>query len=104
MAYSVSQRARELGVRIALGASQRQVLGGVLGRGLRLAVIGAVVGGLLAFALGRVLQNLLVGVSASDPMTFATVVATLMAVASLATLIPALRATRIDPVKSLRAE
>lgn len=104
MAYTVSRRTREIGVRVALGASRRDVLGLVLGRAMRLAGLGLVLGLLAALAAGRVLRSLLLGVSGSDPLTFASIGALLAAVALLASWLPALRAARVDPMTALRYE
>jgi ABC-type antimicrobial peptide transport system permease subunit len=104
MAYSVSQRSREIGIRIALGADARNVLGLVIKQGMKLTMIGIVVGIIGAFALSRFLASLLYGVSASDPATFVSIAALLALVALAACLIPALRAMKIDPVIALRYE
>jgi putative ABC transport system permease protein len=104
MAYSVTQRTNEIGIRIALGASRRNVLGLVLKRGLMLAGSGVAVGLLGSFALTRLLTNQLFGVSATDPVTFATVSILLTALALLATYIPARRAMKVDPLVALRYE
>ena len=104
MSYSVTQRSRELGIRMALGAARSRVLGLVVGQGMTLAAVGIVIGLVAAFALTRFLSNLLFSVGATDPGTFLLVSAVLVAVALLATLIPALRATRVDPVVALRDE
>ena len=104
ISYSVSQRTHELGVRIALGASSRDVMSLVLREGLRITVIGTVIGVIIALATGRYLAPLLYSVSAADPATFAVVVVTLLAVAVGACLIPARRAVRVDPTQALRGE
>ena len=104
MAYLVSQRTREIGVRLALGATRGEVFRLILTRGLTLAVIGAVGGVGAALWLTRVMQSLLFSVSRTDPVTFAAVPVTLVAVAVLACYIPARRAMRVDPVIALRAE
>ncbi|MDQ3441091.1 MAG: ABC transporter permease, partial [Planctomycetota bacterium] len=104
MAYLVSQRTREIGVRLALGANRGQVFRLVLGRGLVLAVAGSGVGVLGALWLTRLMENLLFSVSTRDPGTFAAVPIAVVAVALVACYIPARRATRVDPVTALRAE
>ena len=104
MAYSVSRRTREIGVRIAVGATYRDVVAMILGQGMRTIAIGVVVGLVGSLALTRTLQSLLFGVTATDPLTFAAVVLLLIAVALLACYIPARRATEIDPVVALRSE
>ena len=103
MAYLVAQRRREFGIRLALGAAGRDILGVVVGHGMRLVVVGLVVGIGAAAALSRLLEALLYGVTTTDP-TSALAVAILAGVAVLACLIPALRATRVDPVIALRAD
>ena len=104
IAHSVERRRRELGVRLALGASGRGVLRLVLGEGLFLAAAGLVAGLLAAFGLTRVMASLLYDVSATDPATFAAIGVLAMCVALAACLVPALRALRVDPVTALRAE
>jgi putative ABC transport system permease protein len=104
MSYTVSQRSRELGVRLALGADSRDVLGLVLVQGLRLALAGVVIGLVAAFAVTRVMKNMLFGLSSTDPLTFVVISLLLVAVALVASYLPALRATRVDPVVALRTE
>ena len=104
ISYSVAQRTRELGIRIALGAEARAVLRLVLGGALRLLAAGVLLGLIGAFALTRFLSAFLFGVSANDPATFAVVSLVLAVVALLASYLPALRATRVDPLAALRAE
>jgi putative ABC transport system permease protein len=104
IAYSVVQRTQEIGVRMALGATRPGVLRLVIGQGGRLASVGIVLGVAGAFGLTRVLKNMLFGVSASDTITFAGAALILGAVAIVASLIPALRAARVDPLTALRHE
>lgn len=104
IAYGVAQRTPEIGVRMALGASRRSILALVLGSALRQLVIGLVIGLGAAFAATRVLSSLLVGVEASDPLTFLTLALILCGIAIAACLIPARRAMRIDPIVALRYE
>jgi predicted permease len=104
LAYLVGQRAREIGVRLALGAHPRAVLRMVLGRGLRLAGIGVALGLVGALLLTRVMAGVLYGVTATDPLTFAAVALALLAVAAVASWLPALRATRVDPLVAMRGE
>src|SRR5690348_2218898 len=104
MSYTVTQRSRELGVRLALGAGTNDVLGLVLRQGVNLALVGVVVGLAAAFLLTRVMNSMLFGVGATDPMTFVAIPLVLLAVALLATYLPARRATRTDPIVALRAE
>jgi putative ABC transport system permease protein len=104
IAYSVTQRTQELGIRIALGAQRRDVLRLVLAQGTRLTFLGVAIGLFAALALSRLLSTLLFAVSASDPLTFAGVAALLAVVALLACFIPARRATRVDPIVALRYE
>jgi putative ABC transport system permease protein len=104
MSYSVTERTKEFGILMAVGAQQRDVLKMVLGQGVKLAVIGVVVGLLATIPLTRVLISQLYGMSAADPLTFAGVSLLLMAVALLACYIPALRATKVDPIIALRHE
>ena len=104
LAYSVAQRTREIGVRMALGAKPVDVTRMLLGRGLRLSGIGLVVGAVLAAGLGVLLRTLLFGVAPSAPLVYAGTAVTLVLVALAACLIPAMRAARVDPVVALRDE
>jgi predicted permease len=104
ISYLVAQRTREIGVRLALGAQTRDVIGLVMRQGARLTAAGVGLGLLGALALTRVLASLLFGVSARDPLTFAGIAALLAAVALLATWLPARRAARVEPVVAIRGE
>jgi putative ABC transport system permease protein len=104
MSYSVAQRRREIGVRIALGARPRDVVRLVVGRGMLLTSIGAVAGVALSLALTRLMTGMLFGVGAKDPLTFGSVLLLLAGVALLACWIPARRATKVDPMVALRGE
>jgi predicted permease len=104
IAYNVTQRSHELGVRIALGAQTTDVLRLVVGSGVRVAVAGIVIGGGIALIVGRFVGPLLYRVSPRDPAVFVIVTITLLAVATAASLLPALRATKVDPNVALRAE
>jgi ABC-type antimicrobial peptide transport system permease subunit len=104
LAYSVSQRTQEIGVRVALGARAGDVLRLVVGEGVRLAFIGIVIGLLGAFGVTRALVSVLFDISPSDPMSYAGVALFLTGVAVLASWLPARRATRVDPMVALRSE
>jgi ABC-type antimicrobial peptide transport system permease subunit len=104
MSYAVVQRRAEIGVRMALGAGRSDVFGLVVMEGVRLAAIGAAVGFLAALGLSRAIGSLLYGVAPRDPLTFGAMTAVLLAVAGVASLIPAMRAARVDPMVALRAD
>jgi putative ABC transport system permease protein len=104
VAYSVVQRTREVGIRMALGAQKRDVLKMILAQGLGLVAWGTALGLLVCYWLSRLVSSQLYGVSAYDPATLATVVVLLIVVALLATYIPARRATKVDPLVALRYE
>jgi ABC-type antimicrobial peptide transport system permease subunit len=101
-AYSVSRRTPEIGLRVALGANQPQILRLVVGRGLVTSIIGAAIGVGAALMLTRGLSGMLYGVTATDPLVFAGVPLLLIAVSVLASYVPARKATRIDPLAALR--
>jgi putative ABC transport system permease protein len=104
MAYTVSERAHELGIRIAVGASPRDILRLVLGQGVRLTLLGAAVGLVISLLVTRALASWVFGVSATDPLTFIVVPVVLAFVAMLACYLPARRAMRVDPMIALRYE
>jgi predicted permease len=104
IAYGVAQRTNEFGIRFALGAAARDVIGLVMKEGLRLAVIGLVLGLALSLAVTRLMQRLLFEVSPRDPLLYSGVALFICSVAALACFVPALRATRIDPMQALRTE
>ena len=102
IAYNVAQRTHELGVRIAMGARPRNVLALVVGQGVRLAIVGIVIGAAIAFSGARWLKPLLFQESARDPAVYALVAVVLLVVAVVASYVPALRAARVDPNVALR--
>src|SRR5215471_2429489 len=104
MAYLVSQGARDLGIRMALGATPNAVLKLIVSKGIVLAVSGAAVGVVAAFGVARLLRSLLFGIGTTDSVTFLAIPLLLLMIALAASLIPALRASRIDPAESLRHE
>ena len=104
VAYSVSRRTREVGIRMALGAERSQVVQMILGQGARLALAGVALGALAAAGVARVLDSLLYGVSGFDPLAYLAAAGVLLMVALTANLVPALTAARVDPVRALRNE
>jgi ABC-type antimicrobial peptide transport system permease subunit len=104
LAFVVAQQRREIGVRMALGATPRAMVGRIVGEGLRLALYGVAVGLALAAAATRLLASQLFGVSRTDAVTYASVATLLIVVAAAASLVPAIRASRVDPLVALRDE
>jgi putative ABC transport system permease protein len=104
LSYLTTQRTGEIGVRMALGARREQVVTLMLGEGLRPALYGLVLGLVVSAAAVRLIESMLYGTRPLDPAIFAAVAATLLAVAALACLVPAWRASRIDPMQALRSE
>ncbi len=104
MSYSVAQRTHEIGVRMALGAQERHVLRMIVGQGLKLVLVGVAIGVMTAFAVTRVISNLLFGVTATDPLIFVVVPLLLVVIAMLASYFPARRAMKVDPMIALRNE
>jgi ABC-type antimicrobial peptide transport system permease subunit len=100
----VRQRTAEIGVRMALGAERGDILRLIVLQGLRLSVVGIIIGVVAAFGLGRVITAMLVGVKSTDPATFASVTVVFLAISTLAAWIPARRASILDPTKALREQ
>jgi putative ABC transport system permease protein len=104
LAYLVSQRTHEIGIRLAIGANRAQVLGMILKQGMTLALGGIAIGVVAAFGLTRLMQSLLYQITASDPITFVVVPIALLVVTLIASYLPALRATRVSPTTALRVQ
>jgi putative ABC transport system permease protein len=104
LSYNVAQRTRELGIRIALGAEARRLRRMVVGEAVRWAMLGLLIGVIWALALTRVLASQLYGISPTDPLTFVALGLLVLALSALASLIPANRATRVDPMITMRSE
>ena len=104
IAYNVAQRTQEMGIRIALGAETRDLVGLVLSEGMRLALVGIALGGAIALVVSGWVRPLLYEESPRDPLVFGGVAAVLLAVAALASFLPARRAARVDPMRALRTE
>ena len=104
LSYAVSQRTREIGIRMALGARSQSVVRAVLGSTMRIVTAGLGIGVAVALALSSVLRGLLYGITPTDPAVFATTILVLAGAAALASYLPARRAARVDPIKALRYE
>jgi putative ABC transport system permease protein len=104
LAFTMKRRTRDFGVRMALGASARQIVRSVIGEGLRLTIVGLAIGAGLSVITGRALRSVLFGVSPTDAATYAAVVAVLASASLIACYIPAWRASRVDPMEALRQE
>jgi putative ABC transport system permease protein len=104
LAYGVEQRTREIGVRVALGAGNREIFRLIVGQGMGLAAVGLLLGVPAALALTRLMRGVLTGVTSTDPLTYVAVVVVLGSSALLASYLPARRATRVDPLDALRME
>ncbi len=104
MAYTVSQRTNEIGIRLALGAERTQVRSMILSEASRLTILGVLAGLAAAFALAQLVKSMLYGLTATDPTSFAAAALLLLTIALLAAWIPALRASRVEPMEALRHE